>query len=484
MVLDQRVVRILDDLGLERYMDNFEEQEVSYEDLTLLNESDLVQLGIMTIGPRRRMLEMCQHTKSEPTMGKLEFPPASAHSQREGSIDDGSDYRAYPSVRVEAEFKAVDTDNDGLINLLEVMQAVHALSPEILEDNIRTTFAAYDNDGSGMLDLQEFRIAYNMLRQDQFSPRPGKSLPEDKTPNLCAGKYFVGRKGGGRYCTVAGRDEDVPGAGSIQLDMFDDGSFVYHFEANHDDMPDGQEVLTYFLESLFGSLHQNANKVSEMQELLSSGGINSMSQLCSKSKNELDQLGIPIGSRAKITASRKVWRPPRYNDESFIVRGRWQARELAGVCQVRFIANEEELTAYDGVKMPCNHDFTLDAGFVPSGACRGLNGNMPAPGGLMRSFLVYTTDPREEEEVGWVKCKKETISHLCGARMSKLCKEASWLVDEYKVQSKELLQSGGCYVDQTQVKRCHDKFSTMKTTLDQCLAVFEDYYGATPRESE
>eukprot|EP00656_Telonema_subtile_P008701 TRINITY_DN14063_c0_g1_i4.p1 TRINITY_DN14063_c0_g1~~TRINITY_DN14063_c0_g1_i4.p1 ORF type:complete len:325 (-),score=89.15 TRINITY_DN14063_c0_g1_i4:201-1175(-) len=320
-----------------------------------------------------------------------------------------------------------------------------------------------------------------MVRQDAEQSRPG-APEQDTQPNQTQGKSFVGKKGGGRYATVAPRDGEASLDGSIVCDIFDDGSFVYKYEADHEDMPDGEEVLDYFIESLFGSLQQNANKVEEIKGMLTQGGIYSMAELKSKKKRDLDNLGIPIGPRAKITGARKEWRPPKYNDESFIIRGRWQARDVGPVVHVRFVGEEEEYGAYDNVKMPCKIDFSLDTSFVPAGACRAMNGNMPGPAGLRRAFLTYVCDPREEEEVGWVKCKKETITNLCGDKLVDLARDANWLLTEYRVQSKELVESGGCYVDQQQVKRASDKFTLLKTTVDQCMAVFEDYYGIVPRQ--
>lgn len=56
---------------------------------------------------------------------------------------------------------------------------------------------------------------------------------EDTTPNQTTGKFFVGSKGGGRYQTVEQREGEAEPDGSIVCDLFDDGSFVYKFEANH-----------------------------------------------------------------------------------------------------------------------------------------------------------------------------------------------------------------------------------------------------------
>eukprot|EP00658_Telonema_sp_P-2_P032500 TRINITY_DN24054_c0_g1_i1.p1 TRINITY_DN24054_c0_g1~~TRINITY_DN24054_c0_g1_i1.p1 ORF type:complete len:495 (+),score=129.97 TRINITY_DN24054_c0_g1_i1:148-1632(+) len=492
MVLDDRVVSMLDDLGLERFIENFEEEEVSYADLQLLTEDDLVQLGVMTIGPRRRLLGMIAASKTQEEAGPLlNMPPLSRGSDNQDnqlkglfSEDHGGDntFRegTPQSARVDKAFKAVDTDNDGLVDVAEFVRAVTTLNPEVSEQSAAETFSAYDNDGSGQLDLQEFIVAYNMVRQDFNRPRSTVEA-EDTTPNLCNGKHFVGSKGGGRYVTVGPReDEKSDQDGAIVCDMFDDGSFVYKYEANHDDMPDGPEVLDYFLEGLFGTTvqPQGPSKVDEIRNFLQQGGVNSMEALRAKSKRELDDFGIPIGPRAKITGSAESWRPPKYNDESFILRGRWQAKDCGPVTQVRFIVHEEEFAAYDGVRVPSKMDYTLDASFVPSGACRAMNGNMPAASGLRRAFLTFTTDPREEEEVNWVKTKKDTILNLCGGKLSKLSLDVDWVLKEYQFQTEELVESGGCYVDQPQVKRSQEKLAHLKSTIDQCVAVFEDYYGS------
>lgn len=193
---------------------------------------------------------------------------------------------------------------------------------------------------------------------------------EDLTPNLTKGKYFVGSKGGGRYATVKSRDGQPDAMGSIVCDLFEDGSFVYMYECNHgvlhqliavgrgvltmcaytDDMPDGEDVLGYFLDGLFGStskvpqnglfmvvddVDQGANtKLHEIQELLRAAGIASVADLRKKSKRELDAIGLPIGPRAKISNSIEGWRPPKYNDDSFVLRGRWQAKDCGPVVQV------------------------------------------------------------------------------------------------------------------------------------------------------
>jgi len=219
-------------------------------------------------------------------------------------------------------------------------------------------------------------------------------------------------------------------------------------------------------------------KMKQIEQLLHKGHIRSMAQLRSKSKRELDELGLALGPRAKISGAVETWKPPKYNDESFVMRGRWQAKEVGKLVQVRFIGQEEELAAYDNVRVPSKADFTLDASFLPSGSCRALNGNMPIANGLQRAFLSYLTDPREEEEVGWVRVKKETITNMIGSRLSALAKDADWLMGEYAVQSNELVKSGGCYVDGPQVKRSQDKMTQLKSTIDQCVAVFEDYYGS------
>ena len=77
-----------------------------------------------------------------------------------------------------------------------------------------------------------------------------------------------------------------------------------------------------------------------------------------------------------------------------------------------------------------------------------------------------------------VRVKKETITNMIGSRLSALAKDADWLMGEYAVQSNELVKSGGCYVDGPQVKRSQDKMTQLKSTIDQCVAVFEDYYGS------
>ena len=94
------------------------------------------------------------------------------------------------------------------------------------------------------------------------------------------------------------------------------------------------------------------------------------------------------------------------------------------------------------------------------------------------------------------RCKKETISNLCGSKLLQLTSDAEWLIKEYQQQTEELLESGGCYVDHhqvhsmvwkvadillVQVGRARDKFTHLKSTIDQCLAVFEDYYGSIER---
>jgi len=352
----------------------------------------------------------------------------------------------------------------------------------VTEEAAGLTFSAYDTDGSGQLDIEEFIVAYNMVRQDFSRPRSAPPPKTDLTPNLTKGKYFVGSKGGGRYATVKSREGEKEMMGSIVCDLFDDGSFVYSYECSHDDMPDGEDVLGYFLDGLFGSSAEGANtKLHDIQEKLKTAGIKSVAALRSKSKRDLDAIGLPIGPRAKISGSIDNWRPPKYNDDSFVLRGRWQAKDCGPVVQVRFIGYEEELAAYENVCVPSDADFTLDASFVPSGACRAMNGNMPSPAGLRRAFLTFTTDPREEEEVGWVRCKKETISNLCGSKLLQLTSDAEWLIKEYQQQTEELLESGGCYVDHHQVGRARDKFTHLKSTIDQCLAVFEDYYGSIER---
>jgi len=656
---DERVEKLLRELDLHRYSENFDQQEVTYEDLSLLNEDDLVQLGVMTLGPRRRLLQALgkdvEAMRPVPKLGVVDHQGAPAEqTYRTGTA---------PSARVSNAFERVDNDKDGLIDVDEFITAVLNMLPMASAEAAASTFSAFDEDGSGQLDLEEFIVAYNMVRQDLARPKSIPPVPEDLTPNLTTGKYFVGKKGAGRFRTVAAAasDDEKP-MGSMTCDLFEDGLFVYQYEACHDDMPDGVEVLNFFLEDLFGkrdleeaapipaatgvagrakappSARSNAGsgsgisgaagsasgeastragsvaaskagsrpagsaagsaaasragsaagsaggsrvgsvagsvvaseqqsrpasntstksknsqqyvetkcarpasnpatpepapyqhhidgsiaasahssravskastrgqvvspsgsraaskasvrapgaprvsvgfKMKQIEKILHQGRIRSMAQLRSKSKRELDELGLALGPRAKISAAVESWRPPKYNDESFVMRGRWQAKEVGPVVQVRFRGEEEELAAYDNVRVPSQADFTLDASFLPSGSCRALNGNMPTANGLQRAFLSYLTDPREEEEVGWVRVKKETITNMIGSRLSALASDADWLLGEYAVQSNELVKSGGCYVDGPQVKRSQDKMQQLKSTIDQCVAVFEDYYGS------
>lgn len=51
-------------------------------------------------------------------------------------------------------FKAVDTDNDGLVDASEFIRAVRKLNPAVTEDAAALTFGAYDTDGSGQLDIE------------------------------------------------------------------------------------------------------------------------------------------------------------------------------------------------------------------------------------------------------------------------------------------------------------------------------------------
>ena len=122
--------------------------------------------------------------------------------------------------------------------------------------------------------VSEFIVAYNMVRQDLARPKSVPPTPIDMTPNMTNGKYFVGKKvptrfylcrslllsncclinlllpfifcnnvkhfegemlqGGGRYRTVevASEQEGAP-SGRITCDMFEDGLFVYQYEASH-----------------------------------------------------------------------------------------------------------------------------------------------------------------------------------------------------------------------------------------------------------
>ena len=64
-----------------------------------------------------------------------------------------------------------------------------------------------------------------------------------------------------------------------------------------------------------------------------------------------------------------------------------------------------------------------------------------------------------------VRCKKETISNLCGSKLLQLTTDAEWLIKEYKQQTKELCDSGGCYVD-------HHQAGPLHSLLDSLLAQY------------
>ena len=317
--------------------------------------------------------------------------------------------------------------------------------------------------------------------------------------NKAGGKSFTGSRGGGRYTNV--QQEDVPGSdampmspgpaaregNNIQLDMWDDGRFEYTFVQNKDGQPDGPEVLQLFLAELFGTAKQKAFRgddiVERLGNQLAESGIHTMKQIRATTKRELDELGIGVGPRAMLVDRSKEWTPPNWDDTSFALKGKWSAEQNGAVVSITFSAETETMAAYDNVEVPSSTTFSLDGAFMASGQCRGLNGNCPGPVEPQRAFLAYQTDMLEEAEVSHVRQRKELMREMLGGKLHEMSVLSEWVLSEYRDKKAPLLQEGWCYASIEAVQRSEDKLVALKSCVDQALATFEDYYGASERLS-
>jgi len=267
----------------------------------------------------------------------------------------------------------------------------------------------------------------------------------------------------------------------VVLDMFHDGKFVYKYNQGDDSAPDGPDILKLFLGVLFGTEEQRKLRgedyVTRIEAQLKAGGVTSLARLKELDKRGLDEMGVPVGPRAKLVEMCKDWKPPNYQDASFKLTGRWSAKPHGPTVKISFHASSESLAAYENVEVPSDAVFTLDGAFLATGACRGLNGNAPGPEAMARVYLAYITDPIEEAEVEWVRGQKRLIKEILGDRLAEMSKGADWVLAEYQAKTMPLLRDGSVYVSASAVQKSEEKMIQLKSMCDQTLAAFEEYYG-------
>ena len=85
------------------------------------------------------------------------------HDDEEMNINDSSKY----SEDLKEAFRAVDTDNNGLINLKELGTAMRAFGFELTDIELEDLMREYDKDVNNSLDLPEFIDLMNKKREEQ-----------------------------------------------------------------------------------------------------------------------------------------------------------------------------------------------------------------------------------------------------------------------------------------------------------------------------
>jgi Ca2+-binding EF-hand superfamily protein len=79
-------------------------------------------------------------------------------------------------LKIEAEFKKYDTDSGGTMDTSELGSAVGALGIDTTPERLQEIVASVDADGSGTIDLAEFRDMLKVLKKDIMREAPAKKV--------------------------------------------------------------------------------------------------------------------------------------------------------------------------------------------------------------------------------------------------------------------------------------------------------------------
>ncbi|XP_034536482.1 guanylyl cyclase-activating protein 2-like [Notolabrus celidotus] len=80
-------------------------------------------------------------------------------------------------------FRSFDTNQDGHIDFMEYVAAVHLVLRGRLEDKLRWSFKVYDRDGNGCLDRQEVRTIVKIIQKLKKHNDP--SIKETNIEDVC-----------------------------------------------------------------------------------------------------------------------------------------------------------------------------------------------------------------------------------------------------------------------------------------------------------
>ena len=145
-------------------------------DLPLLNEDDLIQLGVIPLGPRRRILDaITTYTPGQTIKPTAEVNAASARASRRASKSSIKDSKrpnrlATPDMTnreaLLTMFKKVETSLNGKIDAAEFVAACQELDPTITLQQSADAFTAFDTNSSGELEFEV--TAYVLYRSSHM----------------------------------------------------------------------------------------------------------------------------------------------------------------------------------------------------------------------------------------------------------------------------------------------------------------------------
>lgn len=111
------------------------------------------------------------------------------HALRMGIYGKLGDLDSYQmKERVKALFDEIDTDGSGEVDMEELRVAFEALDCNFEDDELRDFVAEFDDDGSGLIEFEEFLLLVEKLLMDARHHLNAKEKPDFETGHV---KYFM-----------------------------------------------------------------------------------------------------------------------------------------------------------------------------------------------------------------------------------------------------------------------------------------------------